>query len=120
MWRNSCIHDTYEPGSTFKIITTAAALEEKAVSLEQRFYCPGYIMVEDRRIRCHKYGGHGSISFVEGMQGSCNPTFISLGLTLGVDRYYSYFTKFGLLEKTGIELKPEMIMLPPELCPEDK
>ena len=107
MWRNGCINDTYEPGSTFKIITTAAALEEKVVDLEQRFYCPGYIMVEDRRIRCHKYGGHGSISFVEGMQGSCNPTFISLGLTLGVEKYYHYFTKFGLFEKTGIDLPGE-------------
>ena len=107
MWRNGCINDTYEPGSTFKIITTAAALEENVVSLEQRFYCPGYIMVEDRRIRCHKYGGHGSVSFVEGMQGSCNPTFISLGLTLGVERYYAYFTKFGLLNKTGIDLPGE-------------
>lgn len=107
MWRNGCINDTYEPGSTFKIITTAAALEEDVVSLEQRFFCPGYIMVEDRKIRCHKYGGHGSISFVEGIQGSCNPTFISLGLTLGVDRYYEYFSKFGLLNKTGIDLPGE-------------
>ena len=107
MWRNGCINDTYEPGSTFKIITTAAALEENVVSLEQRFFCPGYIMVGDRRIRCHKYGGHGSVSFVEGMQGSCNPTFISLGLTLGVDRYYDYFSKFGLLNKTGIDLPGE-------------
>ena len=107
MWRNGCINDTYEPGSTFKIITTAAALEENVVSLEQRFFCPGYIMVEDRRIRCHKYGGHGSVSFVEGIQGSCNPTFISLGLTLGVDRYYDYFSKFGLLNKTGIDLPGE-------------
>ena len=107
MWRNGCINDTYEPGSTFKIITTAAALEEDVVSLDHSFYCPGYIMVEDRKIRCHKYGGHGSVSFVEGMQGSCNPTFISLGLTLGVDRYYSYFTKFGLLQKTGIDLPGE-------------
>ena len=107
MWRNGCINDTYEPGSTFKIITTAAALEENVVSLEQRFFCPGYIMVEDRRIRCHKYGGHGSVSFVEGIQGSCNPTFISLGLTLGVERYYHYFSKFGLLNKTGIDLPGE-------------
>ena len=107
MWRNGCINDTYEPGSTFKIITTAAALEENVVSLEHRFYCPGYIMVEDRRIRCHKYGGHGSVSFVEGMQGSCNPTFISLGLTLGVEKYYHYFSKFGLLDKTGIDLPGE-------------
>lgn len=107
MWRNGCINDTYEPGSIFKIITTAAALEENVVSLEQRFYCPGYIMVEDRRIRCHKYGGHGSVNFVEGIQGSCNPIFISLGLTLGVDRYYEYFSKFGLLNKTGIDLPGE-------------
>lgn len=107
MWRNGCINDTYEPGSTFKIITTAAALEENAVSLEQRFFCPGYIMVEDRRIRCHKYGGHGSVNFVEAIQGSCNPTFISLGLTLGVDKYYHYFSKFGLQKKTGIDLPGE-------------
>ena len=107
MWRNGCINDTYEPGSTFKIITTAAALEEKEVTLEHRFFCPGYIMVEDRRIRCHKYGGHGSVNFVEAMQGSCNPVFISLGLTLGVDRYYEYFTKFQLQKKTGIDLPGE-------------
>lgn len=107
MWRNGCINDTYEPGSTFKIITAAAALEEKEVSLEQRFFCPGYIMVEDRKIRCHKYGGHGSVSFVEAIQGSCNPVFISLGLTLGADRYYEYFAKFGLLKKTGIDLPGE-------------
>ena len=107
MWRNGCINDTYEPGSTFKIITTAAALEENEVSLEQRFFCPGYIMVGDRRIRCHKYGGHGSVNFVEGMQGSCNPVFISLGLTLGVERYYEYFSQFGLLNKTGIDLPGE-------------
>ena len=107
MWRNGCINDTYEPGSTFKIITTAAALEENVVSLEQRFFCPGYIMVEDRRIRCHKYGGHGSVNFVEAIQGSCNPTFISLGLTLGVEKYYHYFSKFGLMNKTGIDLPGE-------------
>ncbi len=107
MWRNGCINDTYEPGSTFKIITTAAALEENVVSLEQRFYCPGYIMVEDRKIRCHKYGGHGSVNFVEAIQGSCNPTFISLGLTLGVECYYEYFSKFGLLKKTEIDLPGE-------------
>ena len=107
MWRNSCISDTYEPGSIFKMITTGAALEENMVSIEDRFSCPGYIMVEDRRIRCHKYGGHGGISFEEGFMQSCNPTFIKLGLELGVDRYYTYFHQFGLMEKTGIDLPGE-------------
>ncbi len=107
MWRNSCINDTYEPGSTFKMITAGAALEEKLVTLESRFSCPGYIMVEDRRIRCHKYGGHGGVSFVEGFMQSCNPTFISLGLKLGVDKYYEYFYQFGLMQKTGIDLPGE-------------
>ena len=107
IWRNGCINDTYEPGSIFKIITTAAALEEDLVTVEDRFFCPGYIMVEDRRIRCHKYGGHGSVSFLEGIQGSCNPVFISLGLNLGIDRYYAYFQKFLLMEKTGIDLPGE-------------
>ena len=107
IWRNGCINDTYEPGSTFKIITTAAALEENKVSLEQHFFCPGYIMVEDRKIRCHKYGGHGSVSFEEGMQGSCNPVFISLGLTIGKEKYYQYFKDFQLMNKTGIDLPGE-------------
>ena len=107
MWRNQCVNDTYEPGSTFKIITTAAALEEGLVSEEDSFFCPGYIMVEDRRIRCHKTVGHGSEDFVEGMKNSCNPVFISLGLKLGVHNYYSYFREFGLLEKTGIDLPGE-------------
>ena len=107
MWRNSCVSDTYEPGSTFKIITASIALEENLVTLDERFYCPGYIVVEDRRIRCHKTAGHGSESFVEGIQNSCNPVFIDLGLRIGSDRYYDYFKKFGLLDKTGIDLTGE-------------
>ena len=107
MWRNPCVSDTYEPGSTFKIITTTAALEAGTISINDRFYCPGYIMVEDRKIRCHKTTGHGSESFEEGIENSCNPVFISVGLGLGVDRYYHYFEKFGLLDKTGIDLPGE-------------
>lgn len=107
MWRNPCLNDTYEPGSTFKIITMAAGLEEKVVSLEDRFYCPGYKLVDDRRIHCANRRGHGSQNFVEGAQNSCNPVFIEVGLRLGVDRYYHYFRKFGLLEKTGVDLPGE-------------
>ncbi len=107
MWRNPCVSDTYEPGSTFKIITAAAALEEGVVSTEDGFFCPGYIMVEDRKIRCHKTTGHGSESFEEGIENSCNPVFISVGLELGVDNYYHYFEKFGLLDKTNIDLPGE-------------
>ena len=107
MWRNHCINDTYEPGSTFKIITSAAALEEGVVSLEERFHCPGYIIVEDRRIRCHKTTGHGAESFVEGIENSCNPVFINVGLRIGADRFYDYFDQFGLLTKTGIDLPGE-------------
>lgn len=107
MWRNFCINDTYEPGSTFKIITASAALEEGVVSLEDRFHCPGYIIVEDRKIRCHKTSGHGSETFTQGIMNSCNPVFIELGLRLGTDRFYYYFEKFGLLEKTGIDLPGE-------------
>lgn len=107
MWRNSCVSDTYEPGSTFKIITASIALEENLVTLDESFYCPGYIVVEDRHIRCHKTAGHGSESFVEGIQNSCNPVFIDLGLRIGSDRYYDYFKKFGLLDKTGIDLPGE-------------
>ena len=107
MWRNHCINDTYEPGSTFKIITASAALEEKVVSLEESFYCPGYIVVEDRRIRCHKTTGHGAESFVEGIENSCNPVFINSGLRIGADRFYDYFEQFGLLEKTHIDLPGE-------------
>lgn len=111
MWRNHCINDTYEPGSTFKIITSAAALEEGVVSLEDRFHCPGYIIVEDRRIRCHKTTGHGAESFVEGIENSCNPVFINVGLRIGADRFYDYFDQFGLLTKTGIDLPGEAAMI---------
>ena len=107
MWRNPCLNDTYEPGSTFKIITMAAGLEEGAVSVDDRFYCPGYILVKDRRIHCAKRTGHGSQNFVEGAQNSCNPVFIQVSLRLGVDRYYRYFRKFGLLTKTGVDLPGE-------------
>ncbi len=107
MWRNRCINDTYEPGSTFKIITAAAALEENAVSLSEHFFCPGYKMVEDRKIRCHKTAGHGPETFTEAIMNSCNPVFIELGLRLGAHNYYKYFEKFGLLEKTGVDLPGE-------------
>ncbi|MCD8335916.1 MAG: peptidoglycan glycosyltransferase, partial [Lachnospiraceae bacterium] len=91
MWRNGCINDTYEPGSTFKIITAAAGLEEGVVTLDDTFYCPGYKIVDDRRIRCHKTAGHGSETFLEAAQNSCNPVFIEVGLRLGVDNYFKYF-----------------------------
>lgn len=107
IWRNGCINDTYEPGSTFKVITAAAGLEEGAVTVEDTFFCPGYIMVEDRRIRCHKTTGHGSETFVDGTKNSCNTVFITVGLRIGVDRYYHYFKQFGLLQKTGIDLPGE-------------
>lgn len=107
MWRNGCINDTYEPGSTFKIITTAAGLEEGIVDTEDTFHCPGYIMVEDRRIRCHKTIGHGSETFTQGIMNSCNPVFIAVGLRLGVERYVHYFEHFGLRNKTGIDLPGE-------------
>lgn len=107
MWRNQCINDTYEPGSTFKIITTTAALEEGVVSLSDQFYCPGYIMVEDRRIHCHKRTGHGPEDFVHGIMNSCNPVFIDVGLRVGPERFYDYFGTLGLLKKTGIDLPGE-------------
>lgn len=107
MWRNRCINDTYEPGSTFKIITSAACLEEGVVTPEDTFSCPGYRMVEDRRIRCHKVGGHGSETFVQGIQNSCNPVFIDIGLRLGAELFYDYFQQFGLLDLTGIDLPGE-------------
>ena len=107
MWRNPCLNDTYEPGSTFKIITMSAGLEAGAVSANDRFYCPGYKLVEDRRIHCAKRTGHGAQNFVEGAQNSCNPVFIEVGLRLGVERYYQYFRQFGLLNKTGIDLPGE-------------
>lgn len=107
MWRNQCINDTYEPGSTFKIITTAAALEEEVVTLKDQFHCPGYITVEDRRIHCHKRTGHGSEDFVHGIYNSCNPVFIDVGLRVGAERFFDYFGQFGLLKKTGIDLPGE-------------
>lgn len=107
MWRNPCLNDTYEPGSTFKIITMSAGLEAGVVSANDRFYCPGYKLVEDRRIHCAKRTGHGAQNFVEGAQNSCNPVFIEVGLRLGVERYYQYFRQFGLLNKTGIDLPGE-------------
>lgn len=107
MWRNPCISDTYEPGSTFKIITAAAALEEGVVSLTDQFYCPGYKLVEDRRIRCAKTSGHGAETFETGIMNSCNPVFIELGERLGVENYYKYFKQFGLTQKTGIDLLGE-------------
>ena len=107
MWRDPSINDTYEPGSTFKIITTAAALEQHVLSVSDRFYCPGYKIVEDRRIRCHKTTGHGAEDFTQGIMNSCNPVFIELGLRLGADDFYHYFEQFGLLSKTGIDLPGE-------------
>lgn len=107
MWRNGCINDTYEPGSTFKVVTSAACLEAGKVSLKDQFSCPGYRMVEDRKIRCHKVGGHGSETFVQGIQNSCNPVFIDIGLRLGVDDFYKYFQQFGLMGTTGVDLPGE-------------
>lgn len=107
MWRNGCINDTYEPGSTFKIITAAAGLESGAVRLEDNFSCPGFIVVDDRKIRCHKVAGHGAEDFTHAVMNSCNPVFIAVGLRIGVERYYEYFTKFGLKQKTGIDLPGE-------------
>lgn len=107
MWRNPCLNDTYEPGSTFKIITMAAGLAEGVVSLNDSFYCPGYKLVEDRRIHCANRRGHGAQNFVKGAENSCNPVFIEVGLRLGTDKYYQYFRQFGLMEKTGIDLPGE-------------
>ena len=107
MWRNTCINDTYEPGSIFKIFTTSAALEAGVLSLNDTFYCPGYRMVEDRKIRCHKTIGHGSESFAQAIQNSCNPVFIDIGLRLGSEGFYKYFQQFGLMTKTGVDLPGE-------------
>ena len=107
MWRNRCINDTYEPGSTFKIITAAAGLEAGVVHLDDKFSCPGFRIVEDRKIRCHKVGGHGGETFLQGAMNSCNPVFIDVGARLGVDSFYHYFEQFGLLGKTGIDLPGE-------------
>lgn len=116
MWRNWCVSDTYEPGSIFKIVTTSIALEEDLVSLDEGFYCPGYIVVEDRRIRCHKTNGHGSETFTTALYNSCNPVFIDLGMRIGAQRFYDYMGQFGLLEKTGVDLPGEAatIMHKPE------
>ncbi len=108
MWRNGCINDTYEPGSTFKIITASACLEAGAVKLEDQFSCPGYRVVEDRKIRCHKVGGHGGETFIQGIQNSCNPVFIDIGLRLGVEDFYHYFRQFGLMDMTGVDLPGEV------------
>ncbi len=107
IWRNGCINDTYEPGSTFKIITAAAGLSAGMVTPESSFHCPGFIIVDDRKIRCHKIAGHGSQDFTHTMMNSCNPALITVGLRLGLDSYYSYFEQFGLKQKTGIDLPGE-------------
>ncbi|MDY5955920.1 MAG: penicillin-binding transpeptidase domain-containing protein [Frisingicoccus sp.] len=107
MWRNGCINDTYEPGSTFKIITATAALEKKVVGLNDTFSCPGFRVVADRRIRCHKSGGHGSETFTQGFMNSCNPVFMDVGARVGIEGMYEYFRKLGLFEKTGVDLPGE-------------
>ncbi len=107
MWRNGCINDTYEPGSTFKIITAAAGLESKSVSVNDRFHCPGFVIVDDRKIRCHKVGGHGAEDFIDGIKNSCNPVFVDVGLRIGPEKFYNYFKQLGLLTKTNIDLPGE-------------
>jgi len=107
MWRNPCISDTYEPGSTFKIITATSAFEHNKVSVTDHFFCPGYKTVEDRIIHCHKVGGHGSETFVDGIKNSCNPVFMEIGARVGIDGLYDTFKKLGLMEKTGIDLPGE-------------
>ena len=107
MWRNTCINDTYEPGSIFKVFTTAAALEARVLNVNDNFYCPGYRIVEDRRIRCHKTTGHGSETFPQAIQNSCNPVFIDIGLRLGAEGFYKYFKQLGLTKKTGVDLPGE-------------
>ena len=107
MWRHSCVSDTYEPGSTFKILTTAAALEKGVVKMTDRFHCPGYKIVEDRRIRCHKKGGHGSETFLDGIMNSCNPVFIEVGARVGVSDFFRKMSDFGLMNRTGIDVPGE-------------
>ncbi len=107
MWRNPCISDTYEPGSCFKIVTATAALEEEVVKLTDTFFCPGYKVVEDRKIRCHKAGGHGSETFVQGIMNSCNPVFMEIGARVGAEKFYYYFDKLGLSNRTGVDLPGE-------------
>ena len=111
MWRNGCVSDTYEPGSTFKILTTAAALEKGVVKMTDRFHCPGYKMVEDRRIRCHKTTGHGSESFLDGIKNSCNPAFIEVGARVGVTSFFEELSAFGALKKTGIDVPGEAVTI---------
>ena len=108
MWRNPCVSDTYEPGSTFKILTTAAALEKGVVKMTDRFHCPGYKIVEDRRIRCHKKGGHGSETFLDGIMNSCNPVFIEVGARVGVSDFFRKMSDFGLMNRTGIDVPGEV------------
>lgn len=107
MWRNHCISDTYEPGSTFKVITATSALEAGVVKTTDTFSCPGYKVVEDRRIRCHKTTGHGAETFVQGVQNSCNPVFIEVGARLGVDGMYRHMKQLGILQKTGVDVPGE-------------
>ena len=107
MWRNQCINDTYEPGSTFKVVTATAALENKLVTLDTRFNCPGFRVVDDRRIRCHKTTGHGSETFLQGTMNSCNPVFIDVGLKVGAQKFYAQMKKLGLMQKTGIDIPGE-------------
>lgn len=111
MWRNPCISNTYEPGSTFKILTAAAALSQGVVRVNDPFFCPGYITVEDRRIRCHKNGGHGSENFRQGIMNSCNPVFITIGARLGTENFYNYLNKFEVLKKTGVDLPGEAVTI---------
>jgi stage V sporulation protein D (sporulation-specific penicillin-binding protein) len=111
MWRNGCISDTYEPGSTFKIITAASAFEENVLNVNDTFCCPGYKIVEDRRIRCHKAGGHGMETFREGIMNSCNPVFMEIGARVGAERTYYYYKKLGLFNKTGIDLPGEAVSI---------
>lgn len=107
MWRNQCINDTYEPGSTFKVVTATAALENNVVTLDSRFSCPGFRIVDDRKIRCHKTTGHGAETFLQGTMNSCNPVFIDVGLKVGVKNFYKELNKLGLLQKTGIDIPGE-------------
>lgn len=111
LWRNYSINDTYEPGSTFKVVTASAGLEDKVVTLTDNFYCPGHAVVADRIIRCHKYGGHGSETFLQGVQNSCNPVFMAVAERLGTDRFLYYLDRFGLNEKTGIDLPGEAVSI---------
>lgn len=107
MWRNQCINDTYEPGSTFKVVTATAALENNVVTLDSRFSCPGFRIVDDRKIRCHKTTGHGAETFLQGTMNSCNPVFIDVGLKVGVKKFYKELDELGLLQKTGIDIPGE-------------